>query len=200
MSQSAYAAPGKLEEIVGLLASNPGSHLLAGGQSLLVEPRRSQIAGSLLVDLRKVAGLSGIQSRGRRRTSHRRHDDARGDCRQRPGPQSMSCASRCRRPRRGCASTQPGNHRRRPRRGGSGQRPRAGTAGSRISLRYHRRWRITLGRSRGVLHRTRPDGAVRLRSYYRDNHPIRRAFNRRSLRENGRIRPRSTRYVESQPA
>jgi carbon-monoxide dehydrogenase medium subunit len=63
MSQSAYAAPGKLEEIVGLLASNPGSHLLAGGQSLLVEPRRSQIAGSLLVDLRKVAGLSGIQSR-----------------------------------------------------------------------------------------------------------------------------------------
>jgi aerobic carbon-monoxide dehydrogenase medium subunit len=62
MSQSAYAAPGKLEEIVGLLASNPGSHLLAGGQSLLVEPRRSQIAGSLLVDLRKVAGLSGIQS------------------------------------------------------------------------------------------------------------------------------------------
>jgi len=62
MSQSAYAAPGKLEEIVGLLASNPGSHLLAGGQSLLVEPRRSQLAGSLLVDLRKVAGLSGIQS------------------------------------------------------------------------------------------------------------------------------------------
>jgi carbon-monoxide dehydrogenase medium subunit len=63
MSQSAYAAPGKLEEIVGLLANNPGSQLLAGGQSLLVEPRRSQIAGSLLVDLRKVAGLSGIQSR-----------------------------------------------------------------------------------------------------------------------------------------
>jgi carbon-monoxide dehydrogenase medium subunit len=63
MSHSAYAAPGKLEEIVGLLASNPGSHLLAGGQSLLVEPRRSQIAGSLLVDLRKVVGLSGIQSR-----------------------------------------------------------------------------------------------------------------------------------------
>jgi aerobic carbon-monoxide dehydrogenase medium subunit len=59
---SAYATPRTLEEIVGLLASNPGSHLLAGGQSLLVEPRRSQIAGSLLVDLRKVAGLSGIQS------------------------------------------------------------------------------------------------------------------------------------------
>jgi aerobic carbon-monoxide dehydrogenase medium subunit len=63
MSHSAYAAPRKLEEIVGLLASNPGSHLLAGGQTLLVEPSRSQIAGSLLVDLRKVDGLSGIQSR-----------------------------------------------------------------------------------------------------------------------------------------
>jgi aerobic carbon-monoxide dehydrogenase medium subunit len=63
MSQSAYAAPAKLEEIVGLLASNPGSRLLAGGQSLLVQPSRSQVAGSLLVDLRKVAGLSGIESR-----------------------------------------------------------------------------------------------------------------------------------------
>lgn len=63
MSQSGYAAPAKLEEVVVLLASNPGSRLLAGGQSLLVEPSRSQVAGSLLVDLRKVAGLSGIESR-----------------------------------------------------------------------------------------------------------------------------------------
>ena len=62
MSESAYAAPGKLEEIVKLLAGNPGSRVLAGGQSLLVEPHRSQLSGSLLVDLRKVAGLSGIQS------------------------------------------------------------------------------------------------------------------------------------------
>jgi aerobic carbon-monoxide dehydrogenase medium subunit len=61
MSQSAYAAPAKLEEAVLLLANNPGSHVLAGGQGLLVEPRRSQIAGSFLVDLRKVTGLSGIE-------------------------------------------------------------------------------------------------------------------------------------------
>ena len=61
MSQSAYAAPAKLDEIVGLLAGNPGAHLLAGGQNLLLEPRRSQITGSLLVDLRNVPGLAAIQ-------------------------------------------------------------------------------------------------------------------------------------------
>jgi carbon-monoxide dehydrogenase medium subunit len=62
MSQSAYAAPMRLNEVVTLLADNPGSRILAGGQNLLVEPNRSHIAGSLLVDLRRVAGLSGIQA------------------------------------------------------------------------------------------------------------------------------------------
>ena len=62
MSQSAYAAPAKLDEIVGLLAGNPGAHLLAGGQNLLLEPHRSQITGSLLVDLRNVPGLAAIQA------------------------------------------------------------------------------------------------------------------------------------------
>jgi aerobic carbon-monoxide dehydrogenase medium subunit len=60
MSQSAYAAPEKLSEVVALLASQPGSRVLAGGQNLLVEPSRSHLAGSLLIDLRKIAELSGI--------------------------------------------------------------------------------------------------------------------------------------------
>jgi len=58
---SAYAAPSSLEAAVQLLANNPGSRLLAGGQGLLVEPSRSGIAGCLLVDLRKIPQLAGIQ-------------------------------------------------------------------------------------------------------------------------------------------
>jgi carbon-monoxide dehydrogenase medium subunit len=58
---SAYAAPTSVEAAVQLLASNPGARLLAGGQGLLVEPSRSGITGSLLVDLRKIPQLAGIQ-------------------------------------------------------------------------------------------------------------------------------------------
>jgi aerobic carbon-monoxide dehydrogenase medium subunit len=63
MNQIAYAAPEKLSEVVALLAENPGSHILAGGQNLLVEPSRRHLSGSLLVDLRKVAGLVGIEAK-----------------------------------------------------------------------------------------------------------------------------------------
>ena len=62
MSSFGYAAPQNLSEAVTLLAQNPGARVLAGGHRLLVEPQRSQLAGSLLVDLRKIAGLSGIQA------------------------------------------------------------------------------------------------------------------------------------------
>jgi carbon-monoxide dehydrogenase medium subunit len=63
MNQIAYAAPAKLSEVVALLSENPGSRILAGGQNLLVEPSRRHLSGSLLVDLRKVAGLVGIEER-----------------------------------------------------------------------------------------------------------------------------------------
>src|SRR5438874_13758250 len=59
-TSAGYAAPATLDEAVWLLANNPDSRVLAGGHGLLVEPGRSQIAKSLLVDLRKVPGLTGI--------------------------------------------------------------------------------------------------------------------------------------------
>lgn len=62
MSDNAYAAPGTVNDAVSLLARNPGSHVLAGGQNLLIEPSRSRLAGALLVDLRKLRELSGIES------------------------------------------------------------------------------------------------------------------------------------------
>ena len=62
MSSAGYAAPGSLDEAVKLLAKNSDARVLAGGHGLLVEPGRSRVANSLLVDLRKVPGLAGIEA------------------------------------------------------------------------------------------------------------------------------------------
>ena len=62
MSSAGYAAPGSLDEAVSLLAKNSDARVLAGGHGLLVEPGRSRVANSLLVDLRKVPGLAGIDA------------------------------------------------------------------------------------------------------------------------------------------
>lgn len=64
MSSAGYAAPGSLDEAVSLLAKNSDARVLAGGHGLLVEPGRSRVAKSLLVDLRKVPGLAGIEKAG----------------------------------------------------------------------------------------------------------------------------------------
>jgi carbon-monoxide dehydrogenase medium subunit len=61
MTSGGYAAPRSLDEAVSLLAKNSDARILAGGHGLLVEPSRSRIAGSLLVDLRKIPGLAGIE-------------------------------------------------------------------------------------------------------------------------------------------
>ena len=62
MNAQGYAAPRSLEEAVALLSKNPGARVLAGGHSLLVEPNRRAIAGSLLVDIGRIAGLTGIEA------------------------------------------------------------------------------------------------------------------------------------------
>jgi carbon-monoxide dehydrogenase medium subunit len=56
-----YAAPAYMEEVVTLLTNDPSARVLAGGQSLLVQPNRSRIANALLVDLRKIPGLAEIE-------------------------------------------------------------------------------------------------------------------------------------------
>jgi carbon-monoxide dehydrogenase medium subunit len=57
-----YAAPESLEEAVGLLSQGgEDAKLLAGGHSLLPLMKLRLAAPSLLVDLRRVPGLAGIQ-------------------------------------------------------------------------------------------------------------------------------------------
>lgn len=64
MTSAGYAAPKSLDEAVALLAKNTDARVLAGGHGLLVEPGRSRVAKSLLVDLRKVPGLAGVEKDG----------------------------------------------------------------------------------------------------------------------------------------
>jgi aerobic carbon-monoxide dehydrogenase medium subunit len=61
MPSTGYSAPLSLNEAVALLAANPGARVLAGGNTLLVEPNRTRIRDSLLVDLRKIPGLTAIE-------------------------------------------------------------------------------------------------------------------------------------------
>jgi carbon-monoxide dehydrogenase medium subunit len=60
MSSFEYAAPASLDEAIALL-KKPGARIVAGGHRLLVEPQRGQLAGSLLVDLRRIGGLAAIE-------------------------------------------------------------------------------------------------------------------------------------------
>jgi len=64
MTSAGYAAPLSLSDAVALLTANPSARVLAGGSGLLVGPSRAGIASSMLVDLRKVPGLSSIEPAG----------------------------------------------------------------------------------------------------------------------------------------
>jgi carbon-monoxide dehydrogenase medium subunit len=55
-----YIAPRRLDEAVNLLAKTRGAVPLAGGNRLLVDPSRSSLNTPLLVDLRRIDGLTGI--------------------------------------------------------------------------------------------------------------------------------------------
>ena len=62
----AYAAPATLEEAIGLLTEHAETEprVLAGGQSLIPLMNFRLAKPGYLVDLRNVAGLSGIRREG----------------------------------------------------------------------------------------------------------------------------------------
>jgi carbon-monoxide dehydrogenase medium subunit len=64
MTSAGYTAPTSLSDAVALLSANPSARVIAGGSGLLVGPSRAQAASALLVDLRKIPGLSSIESVG----------------------------------------------------------------------------------------------------------------------------------------
>ncbi|MBI4820502.1 MAG: FAD binding domain-containing protein [Deltaproteobacteria bacterium] len=57
-----YAAPTSLAEAVSLLEARPGAKAMGGGHRLLVDLKLKRRAVPLVVDLRKIPGLSGVTS------------------------------------------------------------------------------------------------------------------------------------------
>lgn len=62
MPQPAYHAPQSIGEAVALLTATPGAMPLAGGTDLIVQMRSGRCAPSAIVDLKRIAGLSGVRA------------------------------------------------------------------------------------------------------------------------------------------
>ena len=57
-----YAAPSTIEEVIGFLAGTSGiAKVLAGGTDLLVQLRSGRVKPDLIVDIKRIPGISGIR-------------------------------------------------------------------------------------------------------------------------------------------
>lgn len=64
MPQLSFHAPASVAEAVALLAADPAARVLSGGTDLIVQMRSGRIAPSAVVDLKRIAGLSGVRRLG----------------------------------------------------------------------------------------------------------------------------------------
>ncbi|MCA9859654.1 MAG: xanthine dehydrogenase family protein subunit M [Thermomicrobiales bacterium] len=62
--QFEYVRPSSVDEAIGILASNPDAKVLAGGHSLIPAMKLRLAAPGTVVDIGKIDGLAGIDSRG----------------------------------------------------------------------------------------------------------------------------------------
>jgi carbon-monoxide dehydrogenase medium subunit len=61
MPSPAYHAPETIAQAVALLAGDAGARPLAGGTDLIVQMRSGRSAPSAIVDLKRIAGMSGVR-------------------------------------------------------------------------------------------------------------------------------------------
>lgn len=64
MPSPAFHAPDSVERVVALLAADPSARALGGGTDLIVQMRSGRIAPGAVIDLKRVAGLSGVRREG----------------------------------------------------------------------------------------------------------------------------------------
>jgi carbon-monoxide dehydrogenase medium subunit len=64
MPSPAYHSPRTIEQAVALLAADTGARPLAGGTDLIVQMGSGRAAPSAIVDLKRIAGLSGVRAHG----------------------------------------------------------------------------------------------------------------------------------------
>lgn len=61
MPEFSFHAPETLNQAVDLLAAQPGARVLGGGTDLIVQMRSGRVAPTAVIDLKRIAGLSGIR-------------------------------------------------------------------------------------------------------------------------------------------
>jgi carbon-monoxide dehydrogenase medium subunit len=61
MSLFGYVAPQSLDEVIAVLGSHSEARVLGGGHTLLLPASRNKLGGSLLVDLRKIKTIAGVE-------------------------------------------------------------------------------------------------------------------------------------------
>ena len=64
MPSLAYHTPTTVDEAVALLSGEPGAKPLAGGTDLIVQMKSGRGAPAAIVDLKKIAALSGVRQHG----------------------------------------------------------------------------------------------------------------------------------------
>ena len=64
MASLAFHAPDTIEQAVALLAADPGARPLSGGTDLIVQMRSGRSAPAAIVDLKRIAGLTGVRRHG----------------------------------------------------------------------------------------------------------------------------------------
>lgn len=64
MASLAFHAPNTIEQAVALLAADPGARPLSGGTDLIVQMRAGRSAPAAIVDLKRIAGLTGVRRHG----------------------------------------------------------------------------------------------------------------------------------------
>ena len=64
MPSPAFHAPDSVERVVALLAADPSSRPLGGGTDLIVQMRSGRVAPAAVIDLKRIAGLSGVRAEG----------------------------------------------------------------------------------------------------------------------------------------
>lgn len=62
MPQSSYHAPETVQQALALLAAHPHAKVMGGGTDLIVQMKSGRTAPAAVVDLKRIAGLSGVRA------------------------------------------------------------------------------------------------------------------------------------------
>ena len=143
MPMLAYTAPSTVEEAVRALAGASGvAKVLSGGTDLLVQLRSGRTRPALIVDTKKIPGISGIRER-ERRLRHRRRNVRRSDRRVRSTQARLARSGRGHQPDRLDPGPGPGFARRQSLQRIASRRQRSGADRRARDLRGRRQQRTS---------------------------------------------------------